>query len=290
MDHRCRSLLQNFLACLTVLGFIVRFRLVAGGMFGTKDWRGVQKNVGPMAAAPICETGISAEPNKESAVDEGLLRDALKSTLSLIPKGSQVAVICGPDMDSCDSSSLIEGSDVIALSCLDLPEELGSESDGTDHMFKCQYDLQRTLNSFAADKGKKIDAIALDSSANHPTVRVFNHMLKKSKKWLNSADLKVISLIDDSSSDWRRAFVDAIRTDVVVVEPVFRSEVWFNETNDASSARSFGAAFTVAGDLDFLPKLIDAVELIEKSTKYTGTIENIRGGEFIFQVRSRRMN
>ena len=261
---------------------------VAGGMFGTKNWREAQKILGPLAAAPTCDVHDEERRTEQSsAVDEGMMRSALKEALRFLSNDKHVAVVCGSSEEDCDGLKLIDAAatKVLPLYCPDLPDNVAYQKDGLDRMFKCQQELHRMLDGHITEHGTKIDTIIVDSSANYPVAQILNEMFKVVRnmhRWLNKDDIKAISLLPNNNSDWRKAFVDMIRVDVAFDEPVFRSEVRFT-SDKIPENDSFGVALTVAGDRDFLPKLIDVVESIEKISGYAGVIENVRGGELKFQ-------
>jgi len=261
------------------------YRIVAGGMFGTSNWQEEQKHLGPLAAAPKCTDSKKAELlGKESKADQDALAATFKGVFNLLSKDKLVAVVCGTRGQTCNAVHQLEaaGNEVIPLwSCPDISDGVAFEKDGTDRMYSCQKELHHLLKRTLNEQGKKLDAIVLDLSTNYAMGQILNEMFsiaRNMNQWLNKENITAISLLPDDDSSWRTAFVEMIRTDVVIHEPVFTTEVHFKK-----STKSFGLVITAAGNEGFLPQIVDTLGEIEKVTGYTGSIERVRGGELVFQ-------
>jgi hypothetical protein len=88
-----------------------------------------------------------------------------------------------------------------------------------------------------------------------------------------AANIMVLSTIEDESEGWKRNFLDKVRKEVVILDPLFRAEVLFNNT---SSSMELG--ILSSGDESFMQHLTNMAENVEKTSGLALEIREIVGG------------
>jgi hypothetical protein len=102
---------------------------------------------------------------------------------------------------------------------------------------------------------------------------------RNAHRWLDKDGISVIAPFWEKRGAWRRSFVDALRKEIIINEPVFASEVYLNRT-------AFGSLTLIllkSGDRNFLQKLDDTLVRIEEDADVGVSIISFRGGQLQFQ-------
>eukprot|EP00797_Seminavis_robusta_P035388 Sro875_g214440.1 Polyamine aminopropyltransferase (834) ;mRNA; r:37576-40077 len=273
------------------------YRIVAGGMFGIKTRSKDQRNLGPPTHNDKCE---SDEPDVTVAASEGD-GAAMKShgasvlgnlTRALVnSKDGTIVVFGGAQGESnCESLQNLAGhyQNVVAImECPDLQLYDPETEFGVEIMRNCSEGVLQKLVEIIRVKNTTIEAIILDSTAPYQmgqvVAKVFSDPTSRELLMKNDA-FTILSLANNEKGAWRRALLDRFRRDIIVKDPVFRSDILF-QANAKLLLSGLQLGVTTSGRPDFIDTLKDAVDRIEATTPgLTGDIRTITGGTFQFQA------
>merc|ERR1719232_705080 len=251
------------------------YRIVAGGMFGVSTWKQDEKNRGPRFTQ-LCET--PSESSIQDSIAESLdnVDIILEESLSLIQESDVKAIVlCGYESQPCKSQEVLEKNEKITeviplLACPNL-------KDG-DEKLKLLIDCEKSaLNILlkSVTENKKFHVIVLDRMAPIEMAQVMLRIIRsrRNKARLITSHILVLATMLDGTETWKRNWLDRFRHDVIVREPLYRSEVLFN-----SSTSSLEMGVTSSGDRVFTKHLVEVVSNIENKTGLLSDVKNIQGG------------
>lgn len=250
------------------------YRIVAGGMFGIKSWKGDEKRRGPRLTR---ECNSKEEVVRNSTQNDHVSRTVLKRALEMIKESDYSALaFCGDKGVSCSSLDILRettsGRVVPIWSCqgIDLENEYALSA-----KLACEKELLSSIGEGA--KAKAFRVVILDAKVSFEFGQIIHRVFKSrfTREETLEDDVLVIANSLDVKEEWRRAFLDRFRRDFIVLEPVFRAEVLLN-----SSDSSMEMGIMSSGDERFFENLLAVSRSIEKETGLDADVRNVQGGLF----------
>ena len=263
------------------------YRIVTGGMLGTKTWADDRNTIGPrFTQMRDCEEK-SVSVGSDVSIDESTSTIALEESLNLIHnKDVVVAVLCGNRKDPCKSLDVLAKNknvrEVVALYACPSIENAPYLDHGLTRTFQCEVETLNLLRDMVA-KTERLSAFVLDASANIDFAKIAERMFRNprnQKRLLMPQSLFVSTLMDETET-WRRNFLGRCRRYIEYHEfgILNRAEVTLKS---ADSTLELGIVST--GDPDFYLHLLDIAESLERRTGLETAIPKIEGGPRRFQV------
>jgi hypothetical protein len=249
------------------------YRIVAGGMFGVSTWKEDAKANGPQLNK-ICDP--SEAPKRDGPLDPSTLEAALDAGLRLAHDEDPIiaAVVCG-DSEACPTIDLLKKNDkvgqVIVLKCPELKPGDGFFKDGPERFIACENEILKTLEG-SLSRAKLLEALVLDGGASRMMGKIVLRVIS-ARKILAPNMLAIATIDNEETESWRRIFLNKIRLDIVVLDPVFRAEVLFNTTD-----HSLELGVTSSGDKHFIDRLVGIVADVEKESGLSVEIRQFNGG------------
>jgi len=261
------------------------YRIVAGGMFGTSNWKTDVFNRGPRYAN-ICE-----EPEVENVIDDSdppgydlFAKVVLNETILAFTSDNDrtdilVAVLCGTKSEPCEASAVLEGQDsvarVVSLHTCD-------DSDSADSLFVCELEIVQQLKKAVFDSSSRVSAIVVDDRAPKSIGKILHKILtfRNSRKEILSEYPIIIATIANPTQEWRRNFLERFRRDILKIDPAKRAEILFNITSADKPPKIFSEVGIAASDPLFFTHLIDAIDGIKLNTALLPDIRTARGASW----------
>jgi len=209
------------------------FRIVAGGMFGTKAWTDdlIERGIRRTLPCNRPENNIV----KESDTNSDILQVILEEETKFIKKGATVLVVCGLKSSlPCNTFEKLKniknlGAILDVWSCPDMKEF--SEGSVTQ-MYACERDVLRLLRKRLTD-GETLDAIVFDSTSSYSMgqifLRLFTNLATRSD--LLAENSKILAISHHTKEEWRSVLVNRFRTDIFKTDPVFKVDVLVEGNN-----------------------------------------------------------
>ena len=263
------------------------YRIVTGGMLGTKTWADDRRTVGPrFTQMRDCEEK-SVSVGADVSIDESTITIALEESLNLIHNKNIVgAVLCGNHKDPCKSLDILAKNknvrQVVALYACPSLENAPYLDYGLTRMFKCEMETLNLLRDTVA-KTERLSVFVLDASANIEFAKIAERMFRNprnQKRLLMPHSLFVATMMDETET-WRRNFLGRCRRYIEYHEYgiLNRAEMTLKS---ADSTLELGVVST--GDPDFYLHLLDIADTLEHRTGLETAIPKIEGGPRRFQV------
>lgn len=277
------------------------YRVVTGGMFGVSTWKEDEKNRGPkLDDCHSRDTSISDKNNGEGVADEavmplGVVDDAALSlvvteSMSMIrnESGFLVTVICGDRSKPCAAveALLLSGrgvDEVVPLyQCSGIASETEFSENAADHLLACEKATWLRLETITRTKQIKVRAVVVDPEASRSFATVLNAICISAvaKSRFFADNLLVVAPSFEANESWRRVFVDSFRKHVYPTEPSFKADISFR--GSSGHPFMFLSIFSSGNDL-FFEHLVEFVAAVERRGQLAAEVDNIRGGEFLYQ-------
>ncbi|CAB9519730.1 Putrescine N-methyltransferase [Seminavis robusta] len=261
------------------------YRIVAGGMLGVASWKEDEKNRGPRQRDSACSGNHSDDTGGTRHVGQAVLGTILQESVELIGRSNiSVAIVCGFENEKCESlevASNVEsiGSVIPLWACPQLEGLDRDDESGIACLRRCRADTFDTLEA-ATEENEALRLVVVDPGApfamGQVVVKLFSD--ENHREVLLADSGLVVATMQTEEDSWRRALIDRFRHDIIVNDPVFRAQAFFN---DSVSGIELGIASY--GDVDFIPHFKMAVAEIEEKTNLAADIRNIQGGLFNYQ-------
>jgi len=251
------------------------FRIVAGGMFGTKAWKDDLIELGMRRTLP-CDRHDNTV--KESDTNSDTLQVILEEEAKFLDIGATVLVVCGiKNSLPCSTFEKLQNIDDLGAildvwSCPDV-EEFSEDSD--TQMYACEREVLELLRMKLVD-GKTIDAIVFDSTSSYSMgqifVRIFTNL--KTRLDLLAENSKILAISHNAEEKWRSILVNRFRTEIYVKDPVFKADVLVEGTDSNIYVHS-----VVTDEKDVAVKnLRHILAAIEKRSGVPTNVEEFLGG------------
>jgi len=246
------------------------YRIVAGGMFGTPDWKAESKLHGPQLSKSCVE---KKEVLRDQASPMEVQMQALELSLAVLQgTGLTAVVICGRKQDDCAYLEVVKADSKFERV---IPLYEATVDKGADRMTRITQSIEESreiLEPFLqADPPILVDAIFYDLSSTSISNEVVGMMNNEHR--IQQENMYFAATTDSQSEIWRRRVLSSLRDDYDV-DPLFRGQVLFNTTNS-----SLELSIMVDGNPMFMRHLTDAVAESEaKNPDVTPEIRNILGG------------
>lgn len=262
-------------------GSITSFRIVAGGMFGVDGWKQDESARGPR----LMECTKSFSTTRDVPVEKSTVDAVTKHFLELVQEEEKdyllVMVLCGAKGASCDSASLLESLPNVAKvlqvwTCPGIVSNAANLGEKSQSMFECEKKMRESISDALSPTTSGFGAVVLDASATMEIAQIFLKIFSSDRnigRWLSSNILYLAPLLDPNET-WRSVFLDNLRTEVYVAEPLFVVEMLVNTTTS-----SLGYGLFSNGDQDFVRRLEESVEEFEFGSDFEVEIQKLRGGE-----------
>ncbi|GAX21114.1 hypothetical protein FisN_1Lh211 [Fistulifera solaris] len=250
------------------------YRIVAGGIFGVQSWKQDEKSRGPRLTRDCySKTDVARKTPEDSQVSKIVLKRALE----LIKDADYSALVfCGDKSSVCNSLEVFKeaakGTVVPVWTCqgIDLKNEYALSA-----KLACEKQVLSTITEAA--KAKVFRVVVLDDTVSYEFGQIIHRVFKSrfTRKEILANDVLVVANSLDVTEEWRRAFLDRFRRDFIVLEPVFRAEVLFNNSDS-----SMEMGVLSSGDDRFFENLLAVCQSIEKETNLEADVRNVQGGLF----------
>lgn len=254
--HRL-ALVSNLLKVGLQTDSVASFRVVVGGMYGSKTWKQDENNTGPQRVQNR-QCGPPSKSNFDAAVtDTEMSLAVLDEFVNLVDSDNLVVgVACGfqDSPESCVAKEIMEANpsvhQVISFwSCPSLNEPVGSDETSTlPLMFACEETFIQQLSEAMAEGDFYFDMFVIDGSAPYEMTQIFNSIWStpKYRSWYIAKEhhLFLSMSLEPQEELFKRNFLDRYRKDVRY-DPAARAEL----TLDVGSSRmevgivSFGDEF-----------------------------------------------
>jgi S-adenosylmethionine/arginine decarboxylase-like enzyme len=254
------------------------YRIVAGGMYGVETWKDDAKVHGPQIKN-LCDR--SAPTVRDVPTDQRTMEIALETGLRLIrdEKDFVAAVLCGNE-EACPTIDLLKKNEKVGevmpfYPCSNVTSNDQYSEDGRRRVIECERVISNNLLDSLSDN-KRLRVIVVDKSAPRLFLQMVLRILTKDwNRWqiIDPDNIMVMAMIEDETEGWRRTFLDKVRKDVIMVDPLFRAEVMFN-----SSSSSMELGIVSSGDADFMLHLVDLVADVENESGLALEIREMFGG------------
>jgi spermidine synthase/S-adenosylmethionine/arginine decarboxylase-like enzyme len=268
-------------------GSLSSYRIVTGGMRGTKTREEDQKTIGPrITQTRDCDektVGVGADVS----IDESTVDVALEESLNLMHnKDIVVAVLCGNRKDTCKSLNVLAKDknvrEVVALYSCPGIDSAPYLDHGLTRMFECEVETLTILLDAVA-KTDQLSVFVLDASANVDFAKVVERMFRNprnQKRLLMPHSLFIAPMFDETET-WRRNFLGRCRRYIEYHGQgiLHRAEVTLKNTN-----RTLELGVISTGDPDFYLHLLDITNALERRTGLETAIPRIDAGPRRFQV------
>lgn len=252
------------------------YRIIAGGMFGVATWQRDEENRGPRQTHR-CDEVVSESPGVFT--DQLVVDDVTRELLAMINAGSDIPaiVVCGKDTSPCTSIDVLSnalGDKITPIwTCPDL--EKFSEK------VACKEAIKTRLNEAVRSNGQ-IRVLVVDPRAPYEILKIIHSIGKDEfvakKTSFFSTYILVLANSKNIHETWRRAFLDRFRRDFIAVDPVFRAQILFNNTQG-----SMEAGIVSSGDAKFVDRLLRVIGNIESKLGLVSEVQNIQGANFTDQ-------
>lgn len=252
------------------IGETSSFRIVTGGMFGTKTWKEDRKSHGPEVVnkCPESKETLFVKPVNNFPI-------ALEGSIDLVQQEEKfnVAVLCASEGLRCESIDLLAQNPRVAsvVTFHACPETASFNDDKVCGIASAAKTIDSML-SFPSSA--KIRAIVVDPGCP-PSMEEVPLILKQ--KDVIESNVLAMATVSSRNDLWRRQLVDKIRRKVVPIDPVFRAHVLFNSTSDESTS-SMELAITSSGDELFIEHLKEAVATMQEKSGHDLQVRNVLGG------------
>ena len=287
------------------------YRMVAGGMFGVQTWQRDASLRGPQFRNSSDDSPAShndSENKMRSAFSNGnaqmyqhllhiYYEEVLRTWLPVDKqKNRNIALaICGSSEERCHSpevfrtifhNNAFDGTIIPIWTC---PNLLNGGNDTSVSKFLCEREVNATLHDLVGTSGQSsesqgISLIALDATAPFAMAQIVHKVLRSSRQrsvLLSDRNLLVLSSsnngADDSTSTWRRMFVDQFRS-ILPHQPAFVSHVTFSNDTNIFDTLSF-----VSGDSSFTMHSKEATKNFELRANMVSNTHHIGGVELKYQ-------
>mmetsp|Transcript_11912 Transcript_11912/g.17068 ORF Transcript_11912/g.17068 Transcript_11912/m.17068 type:complete len:1236 (+) Transcript_11912:191-3898(+) len=253
------------------------FRVVAGGIFGIDTWKQDDMKRGPKVTEKCQDEGTEFTPAEEITEYETMLVEGLTT---LTDSKVVFGVLCGSEEEACPSNDIIRKHDapsnVITLwECEDIVGESEYDEDIADKMKACEDSIEKMLDAEVKKNGP-MRAFIIDPSTSFLFGQIAHRILSSERHHLMTENIFIFAVGSGEDDEWRRNLMDRFRVDVVLLDPVFRSEVLFNDTK---SEESMEMGIMSSGDDAFVYRLQDAIERIEEKSGLVPEVRNVLGGQ-----------
>jgi hypothetical protein len=254
-----------------------KFRIVAGGMFGSNTLEEDQKSIGiQVSQKRNCKPEILKDDKK--ADDDMAGKTAILQTLDILSEkpNLKAVVVCGYEVnkDDCAAIELLSNDarveDILPIwTCSDLND---MESTDYEKMYDCEKKMEFWLSENINDA--KIDIIILDTSAPKIMASILSSFLSYpiNREHLSDTHMIVSVMKDEPSDAWRRNFLEQYRKEKHR-DPLFRAEIVMK-----TGHRKLGLEILYCGlkSFDLFYDMED--RLIEALPDYDVEVNRITGG------------
>lgn len=251
------------------------YRIVAGGMFGARNWKDDKKNNGPRYTRSCDENEESTHKVQvEGTVKNIVLGEAMKAFNNEI----SAIVLCGFQSQSCSSLESLQINENVTkvLSLWTCPTLDGVNEYSENYlevMYACEKDVINKM-LHAAEVGK-FNSIVVDPSVSYAFASAFffNFQIENNAKSILLPKANVFSLNTHDSESWRNNLIKRFYTNFHF-EPTFRSEILFGS--------NFELQIVSTGDWQFNKNLRKFMRNAERLTDLTFNVNEIYGGMWIY--------
>lgn len=275
------------------------YRVIAGGMFGTKTWREDEKLRGPQFE-DICDAiKDKAQDIQPKSIMKGVAEQvdidmATELGLKLLRRdGLKIAMLIGNEDDTKDVASkhykTVQGlslvNEVITLNCPSMVGFNEYSADAANVLGSCEKFMYSVFKDSV--DGRKFDAIIVDSTADKFTASILLKLLSLRRaaflaKYLEPDALVITSITDDENEAWKRNLMLRIKDESFIDSPAAFAEIAFENTKNDSG---FKLIITNDGGEYFINRLNSTLTELKSddSNSLNGVVQIIHGGEWLFQ-------
>ena len=252
------------------------YRVVAGGMFGSKQWKIDAINKGPRFTSDCNE---EIDPLGETSLGTNGKYAILEESVQFIQEtDAPIAVICGSINMPCPILQNLENIDKLPrivpfYSCSSI-ENKEYTQDFPRVMFDCEQEVIKKMTNAVGDS--MFSAFVFDESISYTFAQVLHRVLKnrRRRKGLVMPNATIIALIDTQAEQWTRNFLERFLTDIFIYEPAYRAVVTFNENSNIEF-------HVVVNDEKFVKHLQHFVKSTGQYPALTPSIDLILGGAYV---------
>lgn len=267
--------------------YVSSYRIVTGGMFGSKAWKEDKEKLGPpLHRSKLCadiESDNENEP-RDNAVTQDDADIVIGESISLIQANDAAVVavaICGKSSEPCRVLDVLTKIGVPAMPVWTCPS-IRSDVENIDlvRMYGCEMETLQKLREIATMNGKdKIGGIVFDQDVPLGMGQILHKIFSNANQrnellGTNYAIIETSLNPNESVSSWRRALLDRFRTEFVEFSPAYVAEILF-QSNDMSSLE-LGVFST--GDEDFFSNLVGVIEKIETKNRLAPNVRYVKNG------------
>jgi len=249
------------------------FRIVTGGMFGTRTWKSDEEARGPRRTH-VCDRSEPTIPDLNT--DINIIETIFEQNMKFIEQDATVLVVCGlKSSQACSALDTLQkndrvGESIDVWSCPNINE---FEKNSASERYACERDLIATLRK-RLGKDKKLEGIVFDQAVSYSMgqilVRIFKNL--KSKVDFLASNPTVIAISDSETKTWRSGLINRFRTDIIIYDPVFKADILVEGVNT-----NIGVHVVVSHKRS-ISLLREILTSIEELTGVRTIVEEILGG------------
>lgn len=262
------------------------YKIVVGGMRGSKTWTEDVKAIGPrLRQTRNCDPDQYGE---KSVTDQATLDTVLEKSLDLIQEPKVAAVVlCGDDKNTCKSLNAVSKhssiDDVHIISTCAETAECSATVDDNSQLIDCENETLEALSKAISKTGEKIGAFVVDPSVPNGMLKILTSVWnsRRARESFLSEELVFVALIPDHDNSKRpkHNFMDRLRK-VLEFDPVHSAELVLT-----NSDTSMEVAILSKGDLWFFRNFDKMRKEIEENTSLNVEVRKVQGGMIGFQER-----
>ena len=276
--HKMKELRQSLTDAMGS-ELVSQFRIVVGGMYGSKTWKEDREIIGPQIVQPRnCEIPVHGQAPEMS---KELIEAAFDESMKLIKTDEITAIIVCDRADDCYAAELLGKYDivrkVVTVSACDT-----MKPGDFDAQYACE--VEKTLE-IKKKLGKDMaDLVIVDSSASYELVQIMNSILSRSeyrRSIIREENTFMVWTTDAEKEEYQRYFLDQYRKQHEY-DPIGRAEYWMQA---GTKALEFGVLSTE--DKEIFGKFAEMEAHLQDKFKDTKNVQiqlrGIYGGLYEFK-------
>jgi len=257
------------------------FRFVTGGMSGLDSCqKDVLAQVASETEAQLCQGADTSVPftSADSAYDSAMSSILSELITSLMPRhedevSSVIGILCGDKTSVCAS---LETAKQLAALPLEVVPIYACNS--FDEMHLCEKELDEKFKTIVRQH-KKVDVLVMDAtlpfSMGQIIESLFNDPITHSTI-MERTHLVLTPAVEEEG--WRNVLIDRFRTDIVLFDGAYRSDLRFSKIESGMKESSLKWSLFSAYDDDFFNRLSSTLSIIKENTDLEPEVEEIANG------------
>jgi S-adenosylmethionine/arginine decarboxylase-like enzyme len=215
------------------------YKVVVGGMFGSKSWMEDQKIIGPKLKQLRNCDGDVVTTGQLDPVEASLIafEEIVPLTLST---HVTAAVVCGSNNEDCTALKAIQDHEDVkqVIPIYDCP----GMGDNDSIAFACEIQVLADLRSALATNNSKLDLLVIDPSSSYKMNQIIASItsIKQLRLEFMASHFIAASWMTDMSETWRRDLIDRFRKQFHY-DPASHAEVLFQSNGKAHQLGVFSS-------------------------------------------------